>query len=172
MAAWKVITEDAKKLLRIGQVWGRTQHKITDLWVREYAATLRDTNPLWFDDDYAAREGRFGRRAVPSAFVTLFNPMERHEIMPQMEYFGRLCGAPEGGGRWGFAGFNRIEYYDEPIYVGDTVTCETRVADTYEKYSKDTVLVFVEIDYTLTNQDGEKVAKATAGIIHTFAMPN
>jgi acyl dehydratase len=167
---WKVITDDAKELLRIGEVWGSRTYEITDLWVKEYAVTLRDTSPLWFDDDYPAREGAFGYRIAPSAFCTVLNPVERGEIMPQMEYFGRLCGAPEGQGRWGFAGFNSVEY-DTPIQVGDSITCEVAVSDTYEKYSGDTVLVFVEIDYTMTNQNGERIGKATAGIIHRFKAP-
>lgn len=49
--------------------------------MREYAVALRIGDPRFFDEEYAAREGRFGYRVAPSAFCTVLNPMERREIV-------------------------------------------------------------------------------------------
>lgn len=165
---WKIITDEAKRLLRIGETYGTTTHEVTDPWVKEFAIALRDNNPLWFDDDYAEREGPFGYRFAPAAFFTALNPTERAEVMPHRDYFQKLQEVTGGKGSGGFAGYSEVEYYDGLIRVGDTIRCDVTVADTYEKYSSDAVLVFIVIDYTMTNQDNRKLGKATAAWIQSF----
>jgi acyl dehydratase len=164
----KIITEEARELLRIGDVCGRTTHKVTDLWVQEYAIALRDGNPLWLDNEYAEREGWFGYRVAPSAFFTVLNPTERGEIQWGREYFQKLREQSGRRSSGAFAAFSNVEYLDTPIRVGDTIACEASVADTYEKSGENAVLVFVEVDYVMTNQEGKKVGRATAGWITSF----
>ena len=168
MSEWKVITDAARAVLRIGESWGTTTHEITDLWLREYAVTLNDANPLWFDDAYAKRYGRFGFRFCPAAFCAVLNPAERAEIMPQMAFFGRLRGMPEGQGTWGFAAYTNADYR-RPIRVGDRVTCTVRVDGVKEKELKTgEVLVLVDIVYGMTDADGEEIGTVTAGVAHKF----
>jgi acyl dehydratase len=165
---YQVITPDALELLRIGESWGTLTHTVTDAWVREYAVTIRDSNPLWFDEDHATSAGGFRFQYCPAAFVTALNPAERAQISPQEQFFGRLRGLPEGQGSWGFAAYNEVEYFDRPIKVGETVELDVSVSRAYEKQSRGAVLVFVDVVYDIEGEDGAKIARATAGIAQRF----
>lgn len=163
-----LVTPEAERLLRIGESWGRLHHHVTPEWLAEYAVAIHDSNPLWFDESYAGAEGAFRFQYCPAAFATCLNPAERAEISPQMEFFGRLRGLPEGQGSWGFAAYNEVEYFDRPIKVGETVAVDVSVDRAYEKQSKGAVLVFVDVVYTITGEDGARVARAVAGIAQRF----
>ncbi len=170
----RIVTEEAKKLLKIGEVFATTRNTVTDKWVNQYCIALRDGNPLWLDDAYAEREGRWGYRPAPSAFFTNLNPTERGEVKGWgSEYFEKLrkdSGWRGGGG--GFAAFSEVEYFKKPIRVGDTITCEVSMADSYEKESRGgAIMVFIVVDYVMFNQDGDKIAKASAGWIRRFTEP-
>ena len=166
---YRVVTPEALALLRIGENWGQQTHEITDLWLKEYAVTLNDANPLWFSDAYAETYGRFGYRFCPAAFCAVLNPAERAEIMPQRLFFGRLLGMPEGEGTGGFAAYNNVQYR-RPIRVGDTVTCIVHVDGVKEKQLKNgEVLVLVDIVSRMTDADGEEIGTATAGVAHRFS---
>jgi 3-methylfumaryl-CoA hydratase len=47
----------------------------------------------------------------------------------------------------------------EPVLAGDTVTVGKRLAGMYEKEGRSGPLVFVEMEFTFTNQRGELVAQ-------------
>jgi hydroxyacyl-ACP dehydratase HTD2-like protein with hotdog domain len=47
----------------------------------------------------------------------------------------------------------------EPIVAGDVISVEKRLADMYEKEGRSGPLVFVDMEFTFTNQRGELVAK-------------
>jgi hydroxyacyl-ACP dehydratase HTD2-like protein with hotdog domain len=49
--------------------------------------------------------------------------------------------------------------FGEPILAGDLITVEKRLADMYEKEGRSGPLVFVEMEFTFTNQHGELVAR-------------
>ena len=137
---WLIITEKAKDKLRIGELvetctFDERRTLITDKWLKLYALALRDSNPLWFDEVYAEREGRFGERVLPTAYFTLFNPMENGGACPASDFWAELRGKP--GRYWGgHAAYNRIEVKDPPR-LGDKVGyCELRNRDCFENRGK------------------------------------
>ena len=108
-----IITDKAREKLRISELidtrtFDAHRSLITDKWIKLYALAIRDSNPLWFDDAYAAREGRFGERVLPTAYFTLFNPMENGGACPASDFWAELHGKP--GKYWGgHAAYNKID---------------------------------------------------------------
>jgi acyl dehydratase len=163
----KVITDKAIEKLRIGEVIETREFKVTDKWVKKYALAIRDPNPLWFDEEYAAREGCYDRRVAPAAFCVALNPMERG-CCPASAFWAELRGVPDDGRHWGgFAAYNEFEY-EKPIYVGDRITCEVANRGCYEKQGKRGVLVVAETEYRMINQDGETVGVGVYGNMVQF----
>lgn len=165
---WRIITPEAKALLKIGEVYGSATNTITDRWLEEYAIATRDGNPLWWDGEYAVEQGPFGYRFCPAAFFTCLNPTERGEVRPHGVYFQELNEIHGGKGSGGFAAYSEVKYHDEPIRVGDTITVDLTVRDTYEKESSNSILVFCVMDYAMRNQAGADIAVATAAWIQSF----
>ena len=56
-------------------------------------------------------------------------------------------------------GEQHYDYY-APVYVGDTITCQQKVTDMYDK--KGGALWFVVSETSMKNQSGKPVAKATS----------
>jgi acyl dehydratase len=173
---WLLITDKAKEKLRIGELvetWTPPAHRgvITDKWLKEYALATRDPNPLWWDDEFAAREGRFGRRVAPTAFCTLFNPMEQAGLCPASAFWAEIRGVPDNGRHWGgHAAYNKVEI-KRPLRLGDRVTCEIRNLDCYEKHGKQNLLVCVETEYKMFDEAGETIAVCVYGNMSQFAYP-
>jgi acyl dehydratase len=172
---WLIITEKAKEKLRIGELvdtrtFDPNRSLITDKWLKLYALALRDSNPLWFDDAYAKREGRFGRRVVPTAYYTLFNPMENGGACPASDFWAELHGKP--GRYWGgHAAYNKIDA-KRPLRLGDRVGyCELRNRDCFEKRGKKNVLVCVETEYRVFTAEKELVAVCAYGNMSQFGYP-
>ncbi len=170
-----IITETARRKLRIGElVDTRTfdEHRslITDKWLKLYALALRDPNPLWFDGAYAAREGRFGARTLPTAYYTLFNPMENGGACPASDFWAELHGKP--GHYWGgHAAYNRIEA-KRPLRLGDRIgCCELRNTDCFEKRGKSAVLVCAETEYRVFDSGKNLLAICHYGNISQFPYP-
>lgn len=167
-----IITPEAVKELRIGELMGTRTFYITDKLVKKYCLSLRETNPLWLDNDYAAREGRFGKRVLPSAFCVALNPMEAggHSIKPVKPFLDVLRNDPSKDFEGAHAAYNGFEYF-KPICFGDTITCEVRNRKYYEKFGKRTILVAVETEYKMIAQDGETRGVGTYGSMCQFAYP-
>lgn len=163
----KVITPAAREKLRIGELLKTFEFpQITDRWVTRYCIALHDTNPLWLDNDYAAREGRFGYRIAPGSFCVIFNPMEARGYSPASDFWAELHGKP--GTYWGgHAAYNTFEYF-KPLRVGDKLKAEVRNTDCFEKQGKSSVLVCAETEYLLIDQNGEKVCSCRYGNMSHF----
>ncbi|MEX1124165.1 MAG: MaoC family dehydratase N-terminal domain-containing protein, partial [Acidimicrobiia bacterium] len=60
--------------------------------------------------------------------------------------------------RRAMAGETAIEV-GEPVVAGDVITVRKRLAEMYEKEGRTGPLVFVEMEFTFTNQRGKLVAR-------------
>jgi acyl dehydratase len=170
-----IITDKAKEKLRVGELvntrsFDPYRSLITDKWIKLYALAIRDPNPLWFDDAYAAREGRFGERVLPTAYFTLFNPMENGGACPASDFWAELHGKP--GNYWGgHAAYNKIDVR-EPLRLGDRIGyCELRNRDCFEKRGSKTVLVCVETEYQVFDDQKKLRAVCAYGNMTQFAYP-
>lgn len=159
-----LITDKAMEKLAVGKVVHRqTFPRITDKDLRKYCQALCNYNPLWLDKDYAAGANAFGRRTVPSAYCTVFNPIENGGLMPASAFWAEVMGLEDHGHFWGgHAAYNRFDF-ERPIYVGDTIRIEVANRDAYEKEGKRAHLVVAETDYKMFDQNDEYVGVGTYG---------
>ncbi|HYB92124.1 MAG TPA: MaoC family dehydratase N-terminal domain-containing protein [Candidatus Binataceae bacterium] len=124
--------------------------------VREFARAVKDPNPLYFDPELAKKE--LGGIPIPVTFLQTSAFWQEADSGPGMGGFDL---------RRILHGEQEFEFF-KPIFVGDTLTGVSQIADVYEKEGgrggKMTFLVS-EVEYT--NQRGEKVAVARSTLIET-----
>jgi len=123
--------------------------------VREFARSIRDSSPLYFDPEVAKKE--CGGIPVPVTFLQTAAFWQSADSSPTFSFDIRRI----------LHGEQEFEFF-KPIFVGDTLTGVARVADIYEKAGGrggSMTFMVMEIDYT--NQKGEKVAIARSTLIET-----
>ncbi|MFC6837860.1 FAS1-like dehydratase domain-containing protein [Halomarina ordinaria] len=146
---------------------GETKTTVEDLTVepgkvQEFAAAIHDPNPLYRDPD-TARDAGLDHVPAPPTFLRTW-------------YFQRY--RPEGVGidfgfdlgldpRHTIHGQQRYEY-DQPVFVGDTLSGKTTLADVYQRMgSRGGTMTFAVFETTFTAADGTRVARVENTRIET-----
>lgn len=131
--------------------------------IRKYADAVGDRNPLYWDEEYAKRAG-FGGIIVPPGF---FGWPARWGIAGPV--FGSLSqevteAVAEAGYRRRLYGGTEYEFYRH-IRAGDILSATPKIKDVYERQGKTGKMVFLVIETTYINQNGELVAKGRETVI-------
>jgi acyl dehydratase len=122
-----------------------------------FAYAAGDTNPLYLDEA-AARAAGHPARVVPPAFLVWAFEPPRPLAGLRDDGLWRDAGPPLR------LGVSRVLYggeeweYRAPVYAGDTLTAETRLAALEEKTGGSGPFVLLTTETTYTNQAGEVVA--------------
>ena len=132
--------------------------------IRKFADATDNSNPLYWDEEYA-RNTRFGGTIAPPGFfgwpVKWDNPMPFHselraevsDILSRAGYSRTL----DGG----------IDYdFYLTVRSGDILSAMPKVQDVYERESKAGKMLFAVIETTYVNQNSDIVAKARQTVIH------
>lgn len=114
--------------------------------VKRFAEAIGDPNPLYRDMEYASKSRYSGIIAPP----TFFQDLGLTKIVPQL--LAIKCPLP----RHLYAGVE-MEFH-KPMKSGDVITARSKLADVIEKEGKEGKLLFMIIEATYTNQNGELVA--------------
>ncbi len=123
--------------------------------VREFARSIRDPNPVYFDPDAARKE--CGGIPVPLTFLQTSAFWQTAESAPSLNFDMRRI----------LHGEQEFEFF-KPILVGDTLTGVTKVADLYEKEGgRGGKMTFLVVETTYTNQKSERVAVSRSTLIET-----
>jgi acyl dehydratase len=123
--------------------------------VREFARAIKDPNSLYFDPELAKKEA--GGVPVPITFLMTSSFWQSPESAPPMNFDLRRI----------LHGEQEFEFF-KPIFVGDTLTGVTRVADLYEKEGgRGGKMTFLVMETEYKNQRGEKVAVTRSTLIET-----
>lgn len=112
--------------------------------VKFFADAIDDDNPIYTDPEFAATT-RFNEIIVPPLFLI------DNGIAPHVDYvtkFNPLTALINGG--------TEVEYF-LPIKVGDTITAEPMVVGLEEKEGRSGRMIFVTVQATYHNQNGELV---------------
>ena len=151
-----LITDEARA--QVGRVTRRATGTADLKEAQRFAAAVGDRNPIYFDDEAARAAGYRGIVTSP-----MFLPYILNGVVDLTKL--REDGIPGGGGgsrlplkvnRVMFGG-EEIEFF-EPVYPGDTISAETRVASIEEKEGSKGPFVLTTNETTYTNQDGRVVA--------------
>jgi len=123
--------------------------------IREFAKSIKDSNPLYYDEDLAQAE--LGGIMPPPTFLMTLAHWDDGEGRPRVEMDLRRV----------LHGEQEFEYL-KPLYAGEVLTAVTKVTDVYEKAgSRGGTMTFVIMDTEFTNQKGEMVAISRSTTIET-----
>jgi acyl dehydratase len=162
MVRESLITDEARAM--VGTVTRRQRGVVSLIEAQRWAAAVGDRNPIYFDDEAARAAGYRGIVTPP-----LFLPHALHGVVDLARL--RVDGIPMVRGssiplkvsRTMFGG-EEVEFL-LPVYPGDTIAAETRVASIEEKEGSKGPFVLTTTETTYINQDGDVVARGrTFGI--------
>ena len=121
----------------LGQEFDRSvSEPVTAEDIREYAASIGETNPVYFADEPIA----------PPTFCVSFRGQRFFHPSIPPDVFMR-----------GFDAGKDI-VFGAPIRAGDVITTTNELHEAYEKTGRSGTMVFIVTRQTLTNQNGETVA--------------
>lgn len=143
-----VITEELRRQA-IGRQGKPTTLEVEKGAILRFAQAVGDPNP-WWNDEAAARKGRYGGLVAPPTFLRVLGVLEVELPFPLPS---RLL---DGGSQW--------EYF-EPVRPGDRITAVATVEDIFQKEGRAGPMVFIIQRITYTNQFGEVVATQKSTLI-------
>ena len=152
-----VITEEARRWAE--RDYPRFEMQVTATDIARFAHATGETNPIHFDKDAAAAAG-YDDVVAPTLFTYVVR-MHGSALVPpdQLEPDGSpTADVPPLPTRRAMAGETAV-VLGERVVAGDVIGVEKRLADMYEKEGRSGPLVFVEMEFTFTNQRGELVAR-------------
>jgi acyl dehydratase len=152
-----VITEEARRWAE--RDYPRFEMQVTATDIARFAHATGETNPIHFDKDAAAAAG-YDDVVAPTLFTYVVR-MHASALVPpdQLERDGSpTADVPPLPTRRAMAGETAV-VLGERVVAGDVIGVEKRLADMYEKEGRSGPLVFVEMEFTFTNQRGELVAR-------------
>ena len=152
-----VITEEARR-------WADREYPTFDFTVdardiAKYAQAIEADDPIHFDKSVAIAAG-FRDVVAPPMFPYVIR-MQTYNLVgrDRLEEDGSPSDdVPPLPTRRAMAGEISIEV-GEPVTASDTITVEKRLVDMYEKEGRSGPLVFVEMEFVFTNQDGDMVTR-------------
>jgi acyl dehydratase len=127
--------------------------------IAKFAHATGETNPIHFDPE-AARAAGHPDVVAPTLFTYVVRMHASALVSPgQLEPDGSpTADVPPLPTKRAMAGETRV-VFGAPVVAGDVITVEKRLADMYEKEGRSGPLVFVEMEFTFTNQRGEMVSR-------------
>ncbi len=154
----------------IGKEAGTSIFEVERETIRRFADAVDDSNPLYWDEEYA-KKSRYGSIIAPPGFIS--SPW----------FSGRPTKWPERGATsseergnlilvLAKAGYGRVldggmEYeFFAPVQAGDTITASSVIRNIIGREGRAGKMVFMIRETTYTNQNGEVVAKARQTSIH------
>ncbi|MBI2963975.1 MAG: MaoC family dehydratase N-terminal domain-containing protein [Deltaproteobacteria bacterium] len=145
----------AEKDPRIGRTTQPVTMRVEFGKIREFAAAIKDDNPIYFDEDYARREA--GGVMPPPTFTMTqaFWDSHSNRIELGMDLRRVLHGGQE------------FEYV-QPVHAGDTLTARSSITDVFKKPGKrGGEMTFAVLETQFSNQRGEIVLYSRSTIIET-----
>ena len=152
-----VITEEARRWAE--REYPRFEMIVTATDIAKFAHATGETNSIHFDKEAAAAAG-YADVVAPTLFPYVVR-MHASALVPpdQLETDGSpRADVPPLPTRRAMAGETSVEF-GERVVAGDVIAVQKRLAQMYEKEGRSGPLVFVEMEFTFTNQRGETVAR-------------
>jgi len=138
------------------------EYDVTVRDIRRFAQAIGETNPLHFNEDYAANT-RYGAILAPPLFCQTFTfedvpPEQLPSDGTPIELDIPLPAKRTVGGASSYEIFQRIK-------AGDRITVRSTLTDVFTKKGKSGRLYFIIVQTDFFNQNDEPVAKETATYI-------
>jgi acyl dehydratase len=134
--------------------------------VERYADAVGETNPLYWNDEFA-KKSRYGSVIAPPGFFGLSSPFQRESDPSRKPISWVSIGetlSKVGYGRVVNGGME-LEFFT-PAHPGDVLQTSSVVKDIVEREGRSGKMVLVTIETTYVNHKGEMVAKQRHTTIH------
>ena len=119
--------------------------------VRQFVEAIGDSNPLYLDEEYAAKTTYGGLIAPPTFPIAVAS--EGGELPIELDTRRMLHGEQE------------FIYY-QSIRPGDRLHCQMKIADLYERVGKSGSMQFLVLDTEMRDGTGEMVAISQMTIVY------
>ncbi len=142
------ITEEMRS--RIGVETPPAIYEIERESIRRFAQAIGDDNPLYLDEDYAAKS-KYGRLVAPPGMIGNYEYPTNgapHTARVQSPFWRR------------FNGGNEYEYF-KPVLAGDTLTATSKLVELNDRMGGPDIgrMLVQVVETTFRNQHGDVVAK-------------
>ena len=157
----------------IGKAGGTSIFGVEREAIRRFADSVDDSNPLYWDEEYA-KNARYGSIIAPPGFICAPWFSGR-----PVKWGKRGATSAEGAQRPDLAkaGYGRVldggvewEFF-APVRAGDTITASSKIANIFEREGRSGKMAFVISETTYTNQNGDVVATTHGTSIHPEGQP-
>lgn len=159
-----MLPEEVTKL--IGTNIGVSVFEVEKEPIRRLADAVGDSNPLYWDEEYA-KKSKYGAIIAPPGFISLpwYGRTKGSESAPDSRIVIRE--ALQKAGYTNPANIDAgIEYeFFNPIRAGDTITAFSIIKDIKEREGRTGKMAFIFTETTFTNQKGEPVATSVSTLI-------
>ncbi len=118
--------------------------------VTRFAEAVGDSNPLYFDGDYAETTAYGGLTVPPTYLIALGS---NAEFPLKLDFRRMLHGEQEF-------------IYHQPIRIGDRLECTMTVTDVYERTGKSGTMQFLVLDTEMKTEEGGLAAVTRNTIIY------
>ncbi|GHI00987.1 MaoC family dehydratase N-terminal domain-containing protein [Neobacillus kokaensis] len=119
--------------------------------IRQFAQAIGDDNPLYTDEEYAAKTPYGGIIAPPTFPIVIGS--EGEGISLDLDPKRMLHGEQEF-------------LYTRPIKPGDRLVCQMKVTDLFEREGKSGKMQFLVLDTEIKDESGEMVVVSRMNIIY------
>lgn len=119
--------------------------------IKRFAEAIGDDNPLYHDEAYAADSVYGGIIAPPTFPVGLTS--QGGDFPLDLDFRRMLHGEQEF-------------IYERVIYAGDTLHCQMKVTDLYEKEGKSGTMQFLLLDTEMKDENNKLVVTSRMNIIY------
>ena len=127
--------------------------------IRRYAEAVGDNNPLYYDEEYAAKTKYGSIIAPPGFFGWSIKAATTSEGI-----IGLMTAMIEAGYAGILDGGMAYEFF-LPVRAGDTLVASPRVKDVSAKEGKSGTMMVCQFEVTYMNQNADLVAKASQTLI-------
>lgn len=127
--------------------------------IRRYADAVGNSNPLYFDEEYAS-ESRYGTIIAPPGFFGW-----SMQSVPSSEGIIGLMTAMINAGYYRILDGGMSYEFFLPVRAGDIVIASPKVKDVNAKEGKSGTMMVCDFETTYLNQNGDLVAKAYQTLI-------
>ncbi|MBC8280587.1 MAG: MaoC family dehydratase N-terminal domain-containing protein [Chloroflexi bacterium] len=123
--------------------------------MRQYSLAIGDSNPLYFNQEFAQAHGMRDVMAPPTLICDTWQYIDS-----AMDDRGGLVGRGLLGELNGLRAGNEYEFF-QPVHPDDVITAHWKVKDVYERVGRSGSLIFQVIEANFYNQREELLARNT-----------
>lgn len=153
------VSEDVLAMIGVEKV---RHYIVTKRDIKRFAQAIGETNPIYFDENYA-KSTKYGVILAPPLFCQIFTfedvpPDQLPNDGSPIEIDVPIPAQRTVGGASSYEIFQRVK-------VGDQITAKSMLKDVFTKQGKSGKLYFVVVETEFSDQETKLVAKETATYI-------